>query len=184
MKVFLFSWLAVLVYVTIPITALPFNIELDGPCNSYSREKKNEGYYECVYNDPLGIPTIGVGFNLKKSGAKGEIESVGANYYDILNRIKCLNNSQIETLFNKDMKTAVSCASSWLDNWSSLSVSPQSAVADMAFNMGCATLHKLIKMRSAIFKKDFQEAAVEMRKSLWCEQVGDRCSRDVDCMLN
>ena len=184
MKVFLFFWLAVLVYVIIPITALPFNIELDGPCNSYSREKINEGYYKCVYNDPLGIPTIGVGFNLKKFGAKGEIESVGANYYAVLNGSQCLDDNQIETLFSKDMETAVSCASSWLDNWSSLGVSPQSAVADMAFNMGCATLHEFTSMRSAISQKDFQAAAADMKESAWCGQVGGRCSRDVDCMLN
>ena len=183
MKVFLFSWLAVLVYVTIPITALPFNIELDGPCNSYSREIMNERCCKCVYNDPRGIPTIGVGFNLKKPGAKGEIESVAANYNDVLNGRECLNDSQIEILFNKDMKTAVSCASSWLNNWSSLGVSPQSAVADMAFNMGCTKLHEFIKMRSAILQKDFQEAAAEMRNSRWCGQVGIRCSRDIDCML-
>ena len=50
-------------------------VELSGPCNSYDREKLNEGYYKCVYKDPVGIPTIGVGFNLEKANAREEIES-------------------------------------------------------------------------------------------------------------
>lgn len=40
--------------------------QLNGECNSYDREKLNEGYKLCVYKDSLGIPKIGVGFNLKK----------------------------------------------------------------------------------------------------------------------
>ena len=60
-------------------------VELSGPCNSYDREKLNEGYYKCVYKDPVGIPTIGVGFNLEKANAREEIESVGADYNAVLN---------------------------------------------------------------------------------------------------
>ena len=48
-----------------------------GECNSYEREKLNEGYYKCVYKDPVGIPTIGVGFNLKKFGARKRLKVLG-----------------------------------------------------------------------------------------------------------
>ena len=115
-----------------------------GECNSYEREKLNEGYYKCVYKDPLGIPTIGVGFNLKKFGARAEIESVGANYDAVLNGSKCLDDSQIESLFNKDMDSAVDCAERFA---SGLPSSPASAIADMAFNMGCATLNTFTSLR-------------------------------------
>lgn len=125
-----------------------------GECNSYEREKLNEGYYKCVYKDPLGIPTIGVGLNLQKFGAKEEIESVGANYYAVLNGSQCLDDSQIERLFNRDMESAVDCASSWVSNWSSLGSGPQSAIADMAFNMGCGSLHEFVSLKSALEDKD------------------------------
>lgn len=153
-----------------------------GECNSYEREKLNEGYYKCVYKDPLGIPTIGVGFNLQKFGAREEIESVGANYNAVLNGTQCLDDSQIERLFNRDMDSAVDCASSWLSNWSSLGSGPQSAVADMAFNMGCGTLHQFVTMKSALEDKDYSKAVASMKSSLWCRQVGSRCERDVACM--
>lgn len=155
-----------------------------GTCNSYDREKTNEGYYKCVYKDPLGIPTVGVGFNLEKFGARSEIESVGANYNAVLNGSQCLDDSQIERLFNKDMDSAVGCASGWLRNWESLGSGPQSAVADMAFNMGCATLHEFTGMHAALSSSppNYSAAKESMKGSLWCRQVGERCDRDMDCM--
>ena len=157
---------------------------LGGACNSYSAEKLNEGYYKCVYKDPLGIPTIGVGFNLKKFNARAEIESVGADYDKVLSGAECLSDSQIESLFNKDMSSAVSCVSSWLPNWSSIGSSPQSALADMAFNMGCAGVEGFVGMKAALTENppDYSSAASHMRSSLWCRQVGNRCDRDINCM--
>ena len=159
-------------------------VELSGPCNSYDREKLNEGYYKCVYKDPVGIPTIGVGFNLEKANAREEIESVGADYNAVLNGSQCLDDSQIERLFDMDMDTAVSCASSWLSNWSELGTSVQSAVADMAFNLGCGGLEAFTTFKSDLENRDFDAAAADMQNSLWCEQVGLRCTRDVDCVKN
>ena len=156
-----------------------------GTCNSYEREKLNEGYRTCVYKDSLGIPTIGVGFNLKKFGARSEIEEVGANYDAVLNGSQCLTDSQIERLFNRDMDTAVSCARGWLSSaWSNIGSDPQSAVSDMSFNMGCATLMEFVSMKRSLEKNppDYAGARESMEGSLWCRQVGSRCNRDLDCM--
>jgi len=151
-----------------------------GECDSYDREKLNEGYKTCVYKDSMGIPTVGVGFNLKKIGAKGEIESVGADYYKVLNGSQCLDDRQIETLFNRDMDTAKGCAKSWIP--SSLPSGPESAINDMAFNMGCLTLHQFGTLKSYIEKGDYSGAAEDMKGTAWCRQVGYRCDRDVQCM--
>ena len=155
-------------------------------CNSYSAEKENEGFRECVYRDPLGIPTIGVGCNLRKANARMQIERVGANYDKVLSGEECLSESQIERLFRMDMSFAVSCVSSWLPNWSALGPSQQSALADMAFNMGCEKLKSFTKMKAALMKRppDYATAAMEMRNSHWCGQVGRRCRRDVACMTD
>ena len=68
----------------------------------------------CVPGSCEHILTIGVGFNLEKSGAKEQIEGVCADYHAVLNGSHCLNATQIETLFKEDMNTAVNCVSSWL----------------------------------------------------------------------
>ena len=160
-------------------------VSLAGTCNSYEREKLNEGYEPCVYKDPLGIPTIGVGFNLKKDGAREAIEGVGADYDNVLSGTQCLSDCQIKTLFDNDMNEAVGCAKNWLgSSWSDLGPDPQSAVADMAFNMGCATLRGFKKLHAALTESppNYEAARKEMQDSNWCGQVGPRCKRDVACM--
>lgn len=156
-----------------------------GPCNSYEREKLNEGYVPHVYPDPIKrIPTIGVGFNLEKSGARQLIESVGADYDAVLKGWQDLTDVQIRALFEIDMETAVACVQSW-PQWSSLGLGAQSALADMAFNLGCSKLSGFKRLRAALSTSppDLKLAAREMRDSLWCRQVGQRCDRDVACML-
>lgn len=46
-----------------------------------------------MYKDSLGIPTIGIGFNLKRSDAPKLIAGVGANYNKILAGSECLNDN-------------------------------------------------------------------------------------------
>lgn len=155
-----------------------------GPCNSYEREKLNEGFRPHVYHDSRGIPTVGVGFNLRKAGARQWIESVGANYNEVLNGYQTLTDDQIKALFDRDMRTAVTCTMNWLPTWSSLGHGPQSAMADMAFNLGCTRLRGFKCLKKALSKSppDLQQAIVEMRHSRWCRQVGRRCDRDIRCM--
>lgn len=156
---------------------------INGPCNTYARMRLNEGYRTSMYRDSEGIRTIGVGFNLEKDGARQQIESVGANYNAVFNGVQSLTDSQIRRLFNMDMNTAVRCVVNWLPNWRSLGVGPQSALADMAFNLGCTRLRRFICLRKALLPPtDFGHAVEEMRDSRWCGQVGQRCSRDIACM--
>ena len=155
-----------------------------GPCNTYKVEKLNEGYYPCAYTDPVGLRTVGIGFNLEKSGARARIASVGANYGKVKSGSQCLSDAQIQKLFLQDMQIAVSCVSSWLPNWSSLPSGPKSAVVDMAFNLGCAGVKNFKKMKAALTQNppNYPAAAAEMKNSRWCSQVKGRCTRDVKCM--
>ena len=168
----------------ITTTALLFFAKqtLAGECNSYEREKLNEGYYKCVYKDPVhgGLPTVGVGFNLDKSEARIAIEAVGANYDAVKNGSQCLNDSQIELLFTSDMDDAVSCVSGYVSN--NVGPGPRSALADMAFNMGCATLGNFTTLISYVNEEDYSKAVSDMKTTLWCLQVGQRCDRDAACM--
>ena len=159
-----------------------------GECNSYERMKLNEGYHTRVYYDTANPPnpTIGVGFNLAKAGAQRRIEDVGANYNNVLNGNQNLTHSQIITLFNADMNTAVTCAMMWLqEKWAILENGPRSAIVDMAFTLGCRGLSKFVRLRAALFEcpPNLRLARVEMRDSDWCDQVKQgRCGRDIACM--
>ena len=160
------------------------SVLLSGPCNSYGREKLYEGYHTRVYLDSRGIRTIGVGFNLEKAGAQQQIEGVGADYDAVLNGRQDLTDWQIRTLFSQDMNTAVRCVTSWIPRWSLLGLAPQSALADMAFNLGCTKLMELHCLWTALSRSplDLNWAATEMQSSDWCGQMGLRCDRDVTCI--
>ena len=156
---------------------------LSGTCNSYEREKWNEGYRSRVYIDTEGHPTVGIGFNLDRSDARSRLSAVGANYDKIRAGSATLTDYQIRTLFNDDMANAVSCASSWLSQvWGQMSTDQKSAVADMAFNLGCSGVRKFKNMKSALLRGDYGGAAAEMRNSKWCRQVKSRCDRNIACM--
>ena len=78
-------------------------LELSGTCNSYEREKLNEGYKPRVYIDTEGHPTVGIGFNLDRSDAKQRLDAVDANYDKIRAGSVTLTDYQIRTLFNYDI---------------------------------------------------------------------------------
>ena len=159
---------------------------LSGRCNSYTRERLNEGYRRCVYKDPLGIPTVGVGFNLMKSTARSQLRSVNADYGDVLSGLSCLTDYQIRRLFTQDMAKAVNCAKKQFSpsKWASFRLDAKSALADMAFNLGCTRFRLFRKMLAALRRNppDYSTAADEMRNSRWCRQVKRRCDRNINCM--
>ena len=156
---------------------------LSGTCNSYEREKLNEGYKPRVYLDTEGHPTVGIGFNLDRSDARRRLSAVGANYDQIRAGSATLTDYQIRTLFNDDMANAVNCAYSWLSQvWGRMNNNQRSAVADMAFNLGCYGLQQFKNMKAALLRGDYGGAAAEMRNSKWCRQVKSRCDRNIACM--
>jgi lysozyme len=56
------------------------------------------------------------------------------------------------------------------------------ALTDLIFNIGSKGAMKFVRMNAAIKKGDWSVAALEMKSSLWCKQVGKRCS-DLSDML-
>lgn len=105
------------------------------------------------YKDTEGKLTIGVGRCLDTTG----ISSIEANY-----------------LLDNDISRVVSeCRTSfpWFDG---LCDSRQNVVASMAFNLGLNGLKGFVKFLSAVEKKDFDEAANQMKLSKWAGQVGVR----------
>lgn len=110
---------------------------VNGTCNSFESETINEGNKPCVYNNHIGAPIIGIGFNLEHKDAKQQLSTVGADYELVRAGTACLNDSQIRQLFENKMSKEVRCASMWLSSvWSKMNEKRQSAIADMAFIWG------------------------------------------------
>ena len=130
-----------------------------------------------VYNDSEGIPTIGVGFNLKRDGAKKRIESLGLNYAKVVAGEQELSDPQIDELLDADIDSAVASCKAVFPKFADLSDVRQRVIADMVFNLGRAKFEGFEKMITAVKEEKFDTAADEMKRSKWYKQVKTRGTR-------
>ncbi|WP_231943457.1 glycoside hydrolase family protein [Hydrogenophaga crassostreae] len=142
----------------------------------------NEGKKLTVYQDSEGHPTVGIGFNLDRYGARTAIEAQGLDYDRVRAGAQSLTEAQASALLRADLNTAIDGAGRVVDNFDQLSFSRQAVLVDMCFNMGENKLMDFSKMRRAVERGDWQGAANEMENSNWFHQVGDRGPRMVEIM--
>lgn len=146
----------------------------------------NEGKSNIAYEDSLGYKTIAIGFCLEPSirkDAKEKIESVGGNYERIYNKEESLSDNQIYYLTKQDIENAIRIANSFCGDLSSHPKNVQKAIVDMAFNLGPNRLGKFVKLQDSLKRKDYANAAKEMKDSKWFKQIGNRGPRMIDYML-
>jgi GH24 family phage-related lysozyme (muramidase) len=153
---------------------------------------ENEGLDLCCYLDTENIPTIGYGFNLKRNDAKNVMAKYGLNLTDVIkdcqypknspNKKSCLKQkSQALEIFNDIIYPEnVKCVDNFVPN---LPKNVKSAIMDMAM-MGCPKLAPFKKMKEALLKKNWTEAANQIMRSKWCYDVKpNRCNRAYECVI-
>jgi lysozyme len=144
----------------------------------------HEGMVLNVYQDSLGIDTIGIGRNLEDRGITDEelayldFPSIDAVYEHGVTeadaRYLAENDVQI---VEDELLRAHPC----VDRLDSVR---QLILVDMAFNMGVPRLCKFQKMWNAIHEEDFPNAAKEMLDSRWAVQVKSRAVKLANAMHN
>lgn len=145
--------------------------------------KEHEGYRPHVYKDSLGIPTIGIGFNLTRPDARKIATQAGADYDAIVQGIDDLTDNQIKEIFKITLTIAYHDAKKWIPNFDGLPKNVKLAILDLSFNMGFNRLSGFTKTRSYILKGRFDLAANELLKSKWATQVGKR-AKSVSSLLS
>ena len=79
----------------------------------------HEGKRHCVYNDQVGIATIGIGFNMiQRTDSRALITGLGLSYDAVLSGSQCLSDSQISSLFNNDIGWAKTESRQCISNFS------------------------------------------------------------------
>ena len=135
---------------------------------------KSEGLRLEVYQDTLGIDTIGVGRNLEDRGIKKEeldaleipnIETVYQHGITESDAMFLLENDV--QIVEEELLKAHPCIAE-------LDAVRQLVLVDMAFNMGVPRLCKFKKMWAGVHEGDFRTAAKEMLDSRWAIQVKSR----------
>lgn len=121
---------------------------------------RNEGYRQHVYKDTLGVPTIGIGFNLDAGFTLAE----------------CM------VLLRYRLQKLRSRLSDEVPVYDSMNEARAAVLLDMAYNLGIDGLKKFKKMLAALEKRDYQLAATEMLDSRYASQVKGRAQRNARMM--
>ena len=143
----------------------------------------HEGIVLNVYQDHLGINTVGIGRNLEDRGiTDGELLFINKTIDDVYETglteeeayYLCMNDIAIvekELLANKPVVNQLDAVR-------------QMVLVDMAFNMGVPRLMKFVNMWMAIERENYPLACVEMLDSIWANHVGKRAVRLSEAMKN
>jgi lysozyme len=144
----------------------------------------HEGLRLQVYQDTLGIDTIGIGRNLEDRGiSKEELDwmdypSIDHVYEWGITEADAVYLAQNDVqIVEEELVRAHPC----VDRLDSVR---QLILMDMAFNMGVPRLCKFRKMWNAIHEQDFSTAAKEMLDSRWANQVKSRSVKLANAMHN
>ena len=117
----------------------------------------HEGYGPKVYEDTVGILTIGYGRNLEDKG---------------------ITEAEAEYLLGNDIHEVESELRERLPFFENLSSIRQEILISMGYNLGINGLLKFKKMLAALENYDYELAADEMLDSKWATQVKGR-ARDL-----
>lgn len=143
----------------------------------------HEGLVLQVYQDTLGIDTIGIGRNLEDRGITNEeLEDMGITLdhvyqYGITEADAILLAENDVQIVEDELLRAHPCVDR-------LDAVRQLVLIDMAFNMGVPRLCKFKKMWAAIHDEDFTTASKEMLDSRWANQVKSRSTKLAHAMYS
>lgn len=115
--------------------------------------RKHEGFRRFVYFDSVGIPTVGIGRNLKDRG---------------------ITEAEAFFLLENDVQVVVEELRIALPFFDALDETRQVVLVDMAVNMGVPKLLGFSKALTAMREARWTAAAAEMLDSQWSRQVGNR----------
>lgn len=122
----------------------------------------HEGRRSKQYLDSLGIPTIGIGHNLKASAPCQDV--VKLQTFAGLPIDDDWTDDSINAQYRVDLNA--NCAWLWVKPWwSNLSEPRQAALNDMGFNLGPETFQKFGTFLGLIAGGDYDAAALDLLKT-------------------
>ena len=143
----------------------------------------NEGRRLTVYRDSLGIPTIGIGFNLQYPIARELCQGCGADYDALLAGTASLTGAQCDYLFQQLAIDVLEWLTLLFPAFFSYSQARQIALLDMGFNMGDPRFKGFRMMISAILAGYWAQASEQALRSVWAGQVGQRAIQDAKMLV-
>ncbi len=171
-----------------PLAAIP---EPLSPTQHFRDQwRRNEGRRSAVYNDTLGNPTIGEGFNLNRAGAPTRVRAAGINFEDLVGGKVILSDKQIDAWAKEDITDGLDMARRHVPDFDNLDQDRQLAIFDMT-TMGETTFSSFRGMLEAVNRKDWTAAAGHMiyrdgisgAKTPYAVQLPHRSRRNADGLM-
>lgn len=122
---------------------------------------RDEGKRSKVYFDSLGIPTAGVGRNMRDVG---------------------LSDEEINFLLDNDIAKVLKQLDEKLGWWRTLDEVRQRVLANMCFQLGINGLLNFKNTLKAVQESRWDDAAAGMKNSLWGKQTPVRVDRLAEMM--
>ena len=126
----------------------------------------DEGCVMKIYEDHLGLKTVGIGHLCRESDPEFDME-VGAP----------VSEERVMELFDKDMSWTFRDCIRLLPEFNDLPDEVRLIVANMMFNLGASRLAGFKKFLAAVEAGSWDSAADEMVDSRWHRQVPERSGR-------
>jgi len=120
---------------------------------------RHEGSRLNMYQDTLGIWTIGVGHNIQEKG---------------------ISPAVMELMLDEDIEEAIVELKRSVSFFSKMPEQVQEALVNLSFNMGIPRLMQFKKTLAYLRDGDFEAAADELLDSRYAEQVGHRADEVAD----
>ena len=128
--------------------------------------KKDGNGNHIIYHDHLGLCTMGVGHLITKNDPEFD-QPVGTP----------VSEDRVNQVFEDDIAVTLSECRILFENFDDLPEDCQRILANLMFNMGRPRLSKFVSMKSAIYAKDWNRAADEIKDSKYYTQVTNRADR-------
>jgi len=132
----------------------------------YEEIKADEGEILEIYKDHLGYETFGIGHLVVEADPEHG-QPVGTP----------VSVERVREVFDKDIQTSINYCESLFGQWHNWPEEVQLIMVNMMFNMGPTRMAKFKNMIGALSVRDWKQAALEGRDSLWYRQVTNRAER-------
>jgi GH24 family phage-related lysozyme (muramidase) len=130
----------------------------------------------------VGHPTVGIGCNLDRGGARESLAAVGADYDAVRLGHVDLTREQVDILFGMDLQSAMVAVRQLVPELYDLPEPVQLVLVDMTFNMG--SVRGFPRMLAAVRNRDWLGMIREMLDSRWARKgpggVPARAKHDVE----
>eukprot|EP00035_Acanthoeca_spectabilis_P013821 m.259886 g.259886 ORF g.259886 m.259886 type:complete len:192 (+) comp15978_c0_seq2:183-758(+) len=142
---------------------------------------RHEGSRSCSYTDTTGHRTVGVGFNLDAISASqwpsicSDCPSEISTPLSLPRRLSDASSAEFIAL-HYSMQDAIAESRRVVSNYGSMCCNVQNVVTDMTFNLG--SLESFGTLVSYLEVDNWAAASEDMKHTLWCSQVGLRCTED------